>query len=209
MNTYHKIYTVFKRDPSNKFKLLTNNFYLPEFEYLKNNIWEFTEKVDGTNIRIILDSDKKDLIFKGKTDRAEIPKHLLSFLKENFKFEHFQKVFNKSDISICLYGEGYGPKIQKVGGLYRKDPSFVLFDILINDWWIQRKDVINIGKLLNIDVVPIIGKGNLFQMVDLVKKGFKSTWGDFTAEGIVARPEIELKCRNGNRIITKLKHKDF
>ena len=52
MKEYHKIQTIFKRDPENKFKtLIYGEFSLPEFEYLKNNTWIFTEKVDGTNIR--------------------------------------------------------------------------------------------------------------------------------------------------------------
>ena len=46
-------------------------------------------------------------------------------------------------------------------------------------------------------------------MVDFVRHGFPSQWGDFTAEGVVARPKVELKTRNGARIITKLKHIDF
>jgi len=31
----------------------------------------------------------------------------------------------------------------------------------------------------------------------------------FQAEGIVARPKVELLSRTGERIITKIKHKDF
>jgi hypothetical protein len=46
-------------------------------------------------------------------------------------------------------------------------------------------------------------------MVIFVQNGFTSQWGDFAAEGIVARPKIELKTRGGKRIITKIKHKDF
>jgi len=33
--------------------------------------------------------------------------------------------------------------------------------------------------------------------------------GDFEAEGIVARPAVELKNRTCSRIITKIKCKDF
>jgi len=50
MNKYHKISTVFKRDPENNFKtLLFGEFATPELEYLQDNMWVFTEKVDGTN----------------------------------------------------------------------------------------------------------------------------------------------------------------
>jgi len=67
----------------------------------------------------------------------------------------------------------------------------------------------DIGNKLNIDVVPIIGIGTLHRMIRMAQEGFKSTWGDFLAEGIVARPKIELKTRSGQRIITKIKYKDF
>ena len=51
---YHKIQTVFLRDPETKYRtLLEGQFALPEFEYLADNKWVFTEKVDGTNVRII------------------------------------------------------------------------------------------------------------------------------------------------------------
>ena len=84
-----------------------------------------------------------------------------------------------------------------------------MFDIKIGHWWLQRKDVEIIGKNLGLDVVPIIGKGTLRDMVDTVQRGLNSKWGDFKAEGIVARPIVELRTRSGDRIITKLKNKDF
>lgn len=45
MKEYHKIQTVFKRDMATKHKtLLIGDYSLPEFEYLKDNTWVFTEK---------------------------------------------------------------------------------------------------------------------------------------------------------------------
>lgn len=206
MKEYHKIQTVFKRDPETKFKtLLENDYSLPEFEYLKDNLWVFTEKVDGTNIRVMYDG--VNVSFAGKTDRAEISGPLLKKLTEKFTSQVLKDVFN--DTSVCLYGEGYGAKIQKGGGNYRKDQDFVLFDVKIDDWWLQRKDVEDIAGKLQVEKVHIIGEGNLQQMVEKVKNGFDSVWGNFRAEGIVARPAVELKARNGSRIITKLKCIDF
>ncbi|MCP4215045.1 MAG: RNA ligase family protein, partial [bacterium] len=72
MKQYHKIQTVFKRDPENRHKtLLEGEFSIPEFEYLQDNDWIFTEKVDGTNIRVMFDGEK--ITFGGKTERAQIP----------------------------------------------------------------------------------------------------------------------------------------
>ena len=207
MEEYHKIKTVYKRDPETKFKtLIEGAFALPEFEYLKDNKWVFTEKVDGTNIRVMFDGEV--ITFGGKTDRAQIPSFLVNEL--NRKFLPEIKIFedNFKD-GVCLYGEGYGAKIQKGGGNYRSDQGFVLFDVKIGDWWLQRKDIASIAVALNVRLVPMIGVGTLDDMVNIARKGFNSQWGDFTAEGIVARPVVELKTRNGQRIITKIKYKDF
>lgn len=208
MEEYPKIQTVFLRNPETKFKtLLEGKFALPEFEYLQNNLWYFTEKVNGTNIRVIYNHN--NIIYCGKTDRSQIPDFVIKTLEQLFlpKRQIFDEIFRYTD--VCLYGEGYGAKIQKSGGNYRTDQGFVLFDVKIDNFWLKRISVEDIAKKLEIDVVPIIESGNLWDMVRLVKDGFKSKWGDFMAEGIVARPEIQLFNRKGERIITKLKHKDF
>jgi len=209
MSEYHKIQTAFKRDPENKFKTLLSEYSIPVFEYLKDNEWVFTEKVDGTNIRVMFDGCvDSPIVFGGKTDNAQIPAHLATAL--NAIFTPLQSVFAvQFPDGVCLYGEGYGAKIQKGGGNYRKDQGFVLFDAKIGEWWLERMNVECISADLNIDVVPIIGRGTIQDMVDFVKPGFASQWGDFKAEGIVARPRVELKTRSGHRVITKLKTKDF
>ena len=206
MREYHKIQTVFKRDMESKSKtLLLGQWTMPEFKYLAFNQWVFTEKVDGTNIRIMFNGDS--VSFGGKTDNAQIPSKLVDRLRERFPDgSAFKSAFDSGD--VCLYGEGYGAGIQK-GGTYRPDQDFVLFDVKVGDWWLQRADVEDVARKLSIDVVPIIGEGNLHECIDTVRRGLKSTWGEFEAEGIVARPATELVSRGGERIITKIKHRDF
>jgi len=205
---YHKIQTVFKRDPETKHKtLLEGDYSIPEFEYLKDNQWDFTEKIDGTNIRICFDFETKVLDFKGKTDRAQLPAQLVNHLRESILVEELVEMF--PDSNAVLYGEGCGAKIQKGGGNYYNDQRFVLFDVLIGKWWLKRDAVQDIAKELNLPIAPLFSDGTLNDMVELARKGFNSEWGDFQAEGIVARPKSELIARNGKRIITKIKCKDF
>jgi hypothetical protein len=197
----------------------------PEFGYLADNQWEFTEKVDGTNIRIEINihDHAADFNFKGRTDNANIPKHLMEYLHQTFIIDltirrALQDMRNERGVeALTLYGEGYGPKIQKGGGNYRKDASFVLFDVKIGDFWLDRKNVNDVAEKLGIDAVPVLCRGTLWDAIELVK-GFrsqnaetylKSQWGDFEAEGIVARPTVPLFNRQGNRIITKIKGVDF
>ena len=208
MTPYHHIPTVFKRDPANLKVLLVGNYATPELEFLAGNTWIFTEKVDGTNIRVMCDGDS--VIFGGKTDNAQIPAFLVSALEQMFLPIQKRKLLAEIlPDGGCLYGEGYGAKIQTGGGNYRPDQSFVLFDVLIKDCWLKRPDVMDIAEKLGLEIVPVVDVGTLEDMVELVRKGFISEWGDFPAEGIVARPATELCTRGGRRIITKIKHKDF
>jgi ATP-dependent RNA circularization protein (DNA/RNA ligase family) len=207
MNEYHKIQTIYKRDMESKHKtLLEGQYSLPELEYLAGNKWSFTEKVDGTNIRVMLKGG--GITFGGKTDSAQIPAQLVTRLNERF-LPLADKMLEVFGCDACLYGEGYGAKIQKGGGNYRADQDFVLFDVRVGDFWLQRADVEDVAQKLCLDVVPIIGEGTLHDAVAAAKLGIVSTWGLFQAEGIVARPKTELKTRNGHRIITKIKCRDF
>lgn len=210
MEKYPKIQTVFKRDMANKGRIIEGSYSLPEFEYLKDNRWVFTEKVDGTNIRIDW-KRSEGRIFGGRTDNAQIPAFLIQRLEELFTTEKLDNAIKTEDADfLTLYGEGYGARIQKGGGKYNPDGvDFVLFDIMVGGWWLKREDVESVAESLGVMVVPIRGSGTLQDGVELVRNGMTSMWGDFPAEGLVMKPEIELKTRAGNRIITKIKHKDF
>jgi len=212
---YHKIMSVFKRDIKNNGSFIIGEYSTPEIEHLKDTRFTLTEKVDGTNIRIMYDG--KDVIFAGRSDNAQLPYNLIQKLDEYFKTkeqrEKLSEIFElkeDEEMSVVLYGEGYGAKIQKGGGNYIKDGvDFVLFDILINGIWLERHNVKDIAEKLGLRVVPVLGKGTINDAIEMCKKGFRSQWGDFIAEGIVARPEVELLTRRGERVIVKVKHKDF
>lgn len=203
MKEYHKIQSIFKRDEKTH-KFLMGVFSRDEFSYLANNQWVFTEKVDGTNIRVGWDGTTVSI--GGKTDNAQLHVELLTNLQAMFPASKFESLY--PTLPMTLYGEGYGAGIQK-GGCYRPDKSFVMFDVCIEGIWLHRESVQDIASKLSIDVVPIIGEGTLTEAIRKTREGFKSQWGDFIAEGIVARPSVELLDRRGHRIITKVKHKDF
>jgi ATP-dependent RNA circularization protein (DNA/RNA ligase family) len=211
---YHKINSIYKRDMSKPgAPFIVGEWSEPAFEYLQNNQWEFTEKIDGTNIRVMFDGN--DISFGGKTDNAQIPAHLAKKLEDIFlpRKTIFKEIFNKKDekTNVILYGEGFGFKIQgKIGTDYlMNDADFVLFDVKIGDWWLERKNVYDIADKLGIKVCPVVGYGTIEEAIKLVKKGFKSAFGTAEAEGLVLRPTCELKDRSGRRIITKIKVRDF
>ena len=207
---YPKIQTFYLRDPDTNYKtLLEGQFSMPEFAYLANNEWVFDEKIDGSNIRILYDGARNYIVYGGRTDRAQLPSQLIQNMDESgySDVSRYRDVFGQA--SATLFGEGYGAGIQK-GGNYRADQAFVLFDIFVGGFWLQREDLEDVARKMGFDIVPIIGSGSLFDMYEKTMRGFPSFWNEkVIAEGIVARPKCEMLSRNGERIITKLKHKDF
>ena len=219
MAEYQKIQTLFKRDERNI--IIPDQFTYPEFEVLKELKWECTEKIDGTNIRIELTSsgnpeDGIIMSFKGRTDKAVIPEHLLTKLNWLFDRERLMEVLNITDetqnCNITLYGEGYGAKIQKGGNYISNDVNFILFDVKIGKWWLDRESIKDIADKLGINVVPLMGYMTIPEAIEYVKKGFKSTIAenkDYDAEGLVLKTPCGLLKRDGERLITKIKTVDF
>lgn len=208
MQEYEKIETVFERAMDGSKKLIPGKFRNNTVEYLKNNRWIFTEKIDGTNIRIHWDGHKVE--FGGRTNNAQIPTPLVNRLNDLFggneNEEVFEQKFGSKD--VILFGEGYGPKINK-GHLYRDNVDFILFDVMIDGTYLERHNVEDIAKSFGVDVVPIIiGGGTLEEGIAFVQTNPKSTFGTANMEGLVARPEVEMKDRLGKRVIVKIKVRD-
>ena len=208
MIEYNKIETLYKRDMEGTKKLLEGEFRNPTVEFLKDNIWQFTEKVDGTNISVCWDGHT--VTFNGRTERAQIPTHLLNYLMATFKTNEAEQIFEEKfgETPVILFGEGYGPKIQN-GGNYRADVSFIMFDVLIANNYQPRESVEDIAKAFRVDVVPIIFEGTIQEGVDFVKTNPDSTMGTAKMEGLVGRPKIEMRDRCSKRVIVKIKWEDF
>ena len=209
MEEYHKIKNIYERDHNTR-KIIEGKFTDETLEYLKDNIWEFTEKVDGTNIRIIWDGHK--VSFAGRTDKAQIPVELSNRLFELFGGESNEQLFEQKfgETPIILYGEGYGKGIQS-GGLYSDKQDFILFDVKINGNWQPRESLEDIADYFGIKTVPILVTGTLNDGVEFIKTQPLSViaQGKYTMEGIVGRTKLELKDRCSNRAIVKIKVKDF
>jgi ATP-dependent RNA circularization protein (DNA/RNA ligase family) len=202
---YHKIETLYERD--------LNSFKLKPELILKNRVygiiksWVWTEKIDGTNIRAIWKDG--NLSFGGRTDNAQTPADLLSYLRENVTIENLRTVF--PDTPVVVYGEGYGAGIQKVGGLYSATKKFIVFDVKVGDWWLSDENMRGVANKLGLEAVPLIGEMTLEDATAKVRDGFKSALngGMAQAEGMVGRPIEALFDKKGSRLIVKLKTKDF
>ena len=204
---YQKIPNIYKRETFGKNNLIIGDFTSTELAYLKDNEWFFTEKVDGTNVRVIWDGYRVE--FKGRTDKAQIPKPLLIKLEELFGGESKEELFESTfgTKNVILYGEGYGGKIQGGGGY--GDTNFILFDVRVDGWWLDHNNVVEIAKLFCIKIVPFMFAGTLEDGVDFIKKHPSSLLRTGELEGIVGQTCVPMYNRKGERIIVKIKCRDF
>ena len=234
-NTYQKIDTIFLRD-ANNIIMPYSGFVSPELEWLRNCKFDATEKIDGTNMRIevtcnIIEGERHMVVeYKGKSDDAQIPPHLYRFMVETFPKEKVLAALNLPEIitdavlverdwdnnfgvpKYTIYGEGYGVKIQKGGNYISNGVGFIIFDVKVNDWWLLRNNVVEIAEKLGAPVVPYMGQFTIDEAIEFVRKGFKSTIAEnkeYLAEGLVLTSPYGIKNRKGERIIFKIKHKDF
>lgn len=211
MIEYVKIETPFERDVEGTKKVIEGSWRNETVEFLKDTIWVCTEKIDGTNIGIVWDGH--EVSFQGRTERAQIPPFLINKLTELFSGSENEELFEQKfgGETVILFGEGYGARVQKGGGKYRGDCSFILFDVYMpdKDLWLKRDAVEDIAKAFAIDAVPVIIEGTLSEAIEYVKGKPASTIGTADMEGLVCRPKVELRDRMNRRVIVKVKVKDF
>ena len=117
-------------------------------------------------------------------------------------------------INVILFGEGYGPKIQgKVGHRYIDTQSFILFDVYIDGWWLNRESVIDIAGKLNVDSVPIVHAcattEDIIEYIRSKPKSIQAIDNELQIEGVVCRTEPQLFLKDGSPLMFKLKCKDF
>jgi len=210
MKEYHKIETIFERDMEGSKKLIEGRYRNEIVEYLTNKEWVFTEKVDGTNIRVHWDGHK--VVFNGRTDNSSIPSNLVTKLNELFLGETNAQIFeqNFADCPVTIYGEGYGEKIQS-GENYCEGINFIVFDIEVGNTFLKREDVEKVAKYFNLACVPVLPITTIKEAVDYIKTKPMSVLAckEKEMEGVVGTPTVRIYDVKGNRIIVKIKARDF
>lgn len=221
MIEYPKIETLYDRDQKTK-KVIPGALRLPEFAAVCR--WRVTEKIDGTNIRIGLNADGTVHI-GGRTDAAQIPTPLLSYLLATFTPDKLRATFTNPDGSVSdftLFGEGYGPKIQNGGG-YCATPRFRLIDVRVGNWWLEWDNTKDVAQKIGVETVPMINATDepvitslpesVAELIDLCGE---QSWvarldggSGCRPEGVVAQSAPMLFTRRGDRVMWKLKFRDF
>jgi hypothetical protein len=214
MKKYPKIPGPFLRstEPGKRNQIIWGAWTVPELGYLADVPWIWTEKVDGINIRVHWDGYKVSFGSRvaGVDDPDPIVASLIPILEEMFPEELMEQTFKATEVT--LYGEGYGTGIRS-GGVYRPDQSFVLFDVLIGQWWLKRDSLLDIGQKLGIDVVPVMANCSITDAIRAISDGGggpRSHWNaDHVVEGWVGVTPTGLLTRAGERLMVKVKTRDF
>ncbi len=207
MVTWPKIPHVFKYDT--KGNMCFGVFSSPNISYLADNKWIWTEKIDGTNIRIIWDG--YNLTYKGRKEKSEIPEFLLSRLKEIFEpRKHLieQMFGNKTAI---LFGEGYGNRINK--NRYKLDSvEWIMFGAWVNGVFVDSPETI--ADELNLPMVPLYGIYTLNEIITSFQENPEKEsllFDNIISEGLVGVPATYplLHTKEGNPIMVKIITENF
>jgi|SRR6056297_3187543 len=212
---YPKINTLWKRNTENKWVIIPGEFSNDEFKGEKK--WHLTEKIDGTNIRVIWAPQIDEIIFRGRKQRSQIPPKLERALTEIFapKKEKFSNIFGETH--AILFGEGFGGYISGgtiSGEKYAKNCGFILFDVWVVGRWYGWNEMRKISREFAIPHVPSFGVHSLEQSIAMVKSDMRegrlsSHFGDFPPEGVVATIDPFRSFDNGDPIRWKLKTRDY
>ena len=208
---YQKIGNVFKFDEKYRTIVGLNEPY----ETLKNIIWQGTEKIDGTNIRIHWDGHSIE--YAGHTSKSIIPPRLNEYLSNLFLTPEMEYLFEQNfcESEVYIFGEGYGGGIQTNGGAYvenGKDLGFIVFDVNIDGWDLKRANVDDVAHKLGLPSVPVCFEGTLDEAKAYVAGHQMSTLngGKHEMEGLVLVPrDVQLYDNKHKLIKCKCKYRDM
>lgn len=225
MQPYSSIETLYKRDKATN-KLNFNEVRQPEWEMIKG--WMLTEKVDGTNIRVIV--SEADIQIMGRSNNATVPPGIAAFILSTFPtHEEIVAYFGGlTDRTVTFYGEGYGPGIQGSDPMqYRtkeQGKAFRCFDILRSgtiDYWLSPEEWTGVCESLKIPTVTDfgcianipMGHEAALNMMDMFagksEVAIQDSGSVIVPEGVVARPLFPLFNQYGSRVIWKLTRREF
>ncbi len=211
---YSKFNSPFKKDE----KYLNTNELS---QYFPKGRWIKTEKVDGTNIRIILTKQDEEgnreifvgsrkLILEEKDKGSQTYFHCIKDVNLHKIKEYFKDV----NSTVIIYGEGYGAGVQK-GGIYSKEKNYRVFDIRIGEAYQDFEFVKKVCIDNQLNLIPV-----MTEVEEITYEECLNSLENFThtllnegdggqPEGFVYKFEPVLLNKYGERLIFKVKHKDF
>lgn len=184
-----------------------NNLYKEQTILLFKECYAM-EKVHGTSAHISWKNDQ------------------LTFFSGGEKHDRFVALFDQEKLRetltnrfggfhVVIYGEAYGGKQQGMSNTYGKDLRFIVFDIQINEIWLNVPKMDKVATDLGFEVVPWEKVETNIDTLNAIRDRpsevaiRRNCGNDKMREGIVVRPLEEMTMNNGERVIAKHKGEKF
>lgn len=167
-----------------------------------------SEKIDGTSVGIKWDGER--VSFVGHTDKSQFCPRYLEYLQNRFGTPEFESCIEAifGDKPVIIYGEGVSKDYNVDYGF--PEGEFIMYDIQYeNGKFAERSFVREVAEKLGMKT-PHEEKMALGEAINFVKTRPSSFLDkDFMLEGLVLRAPVELYLNNNERVICKVKVKDF
>lgn len=167
-----------------------------------------SEKIDGTSVGIKWDGER--ISFIGHTDKSQFNPRYLEYLQNRFGTPEFESCVEEifGDKPVIIYGEGISKDYNVHYGF--PDGEFIMYDIQFDNGKFAERDVVyEVANKLDIKM-PFESQMTLDEAIEYVRARPQSVLNsEYKMEGLVLRPMVELYLNNGERVITKIKVKDF
>jgi Rnl2 family RNA ligase len=197
------------------------NHWLQYHPEIPNLVYVIQEKIHGSNLQLIFQhhqelrlASRNNLI--GFDDGFYTAKSVI--MKEwDFGFDAIQEESDKSGELIRVYGEIFGPKVQK-GVDYGKERLFRIFDIEIGGRWLSARQVEMF--LDNLDIlhlmVPVLGYADSLEEALAFNVKLNSVLGEQSEElnnimegGVIKPYEKVIRSPEGSTFYIKKKNDEF
>jgi len=147
------------------------------------------------------------------------------FFAGGAKHENFINLFDKEQllakfeegfgiVPATVYGEAYGGKLQGMSHTYGPDLKFIVFDVKVNDIWLDVPNAEQVAHALGLEFVDYVKISTDLNEIDAQRDADdpiaqRLGLGSKPREGIVLRPLVEMILPNGKRVIAKHKNAAF
>lgn len=177
-------------------------------------------KYDGANFQVIfnksVDPEKKSSpVFAsrncilGEGDKFFNYKNTVKLPKYKLIFENIQTYLENSNLaSINLFGELYGSVQDRVKYFDEKENKLIFFDVYFDSVLQTKKDFIEWGKKLNLDIVEHYLIGTLEECMAFEVKSIITDHGTLI-EGVVIKPFDKSLPKDSPNFYIKIKNSGF
>lgn len=168
------------------------------------------EKIHGTSAHISFSFPGPTVKFFAGGESHE--KFVALFDEEALKQNYASLV---GAANCVIHGEAYGGKQQGMKATYGDKLKFVVFDVKIDDHWLDVVNAEDVAKKLGLEFVHYVRIPATVEEIDKQRdadsvQAVRNGMGvGKKREGVVLRPIFEVIKNNGARIVSKHKRDDF